>query len=128
MKLLPFLVLFAAFSLKAQTGDSDVRPPVAPSDLRIVDRAGQILDSEAKWNRKDNRKCPGDAKTFSLYCALEKATKEIDGEFEHRGAAMQEARFVVDEITKERDYHHRLMDYNNDPPTTLADIHRVLDR
>jgi hypothetical protein len=28
---------------------------------------------------------------------LEKVTNEVTGKFEHRGAAMQEARFVIDE-------------------------------
>jgi len=37
-------------------------------------------------------------RTFSLYCALEKAINEVSGKFEHRGAAMQEARFVIDDI------------------------------
>jgi hypothetical protein len=44
---------------------------------------------------------------------LEKATDEVSGKFEHRGATMQEARFVIDEIAPNRtNYNHRLMDYN----------------
>jgi hypothetical protein len=121
------LVIFA-LAAHAQTDDSDVRPPVHPSDLKVIDRAMRILDSEAKWNRSDNRKCPAGAAKVSLYCALEQATDEVDGKFEHRGAAMQETRFVVDEITKNRDYHHRLMDYNNDPTTSFADIQQVFRR
>jgi hypothetical protein len=36
---------------------------------------------------------------------------------------MQEARFVIDEIAPNRNnYNHRLMDYNNDPTTTFADV------
>jgi hypothetical protein len=31
----------------------------------------------------------------------------------------------VQERTEGRDYHHRLMDYNNDPATNLADIHSL---
>jgi hypothetical protein len=31
-------------------------------------------------------------------------------------------REIVDERTKTRNYHHRMMDYNNDPTTTLADV------
>ena len=34
-------------------------------------------------------------------------------------------RFVIDEITATRDYDHRLMDYNNDPRTSFADIQEV---
>lgn len=93
--------------------------------MRILQRAAQILSSPSKWNRADTRVCPDDAKTFSLYCALEKATKEANGKFVHRGAAMQEARFVIDDIAPNRkSYHHRLMDYNNDPTTTFAEVQK----
>jgi hypothetical protein len=103
-----------------------VRPPVAKTDVRIVQRARQILDSPSKWNRADNRICPKDAKTFSLYCALEKATDEVSGNFEHRGAAMQEARFVIEELVPDRQkYDHRVLGYNNNRRTTFADIQKV---
>jgi hypothetical protein len=106
--------------------DSKVRPPVTKTDLQIVKRAREILDSESKWNRADNRVCPAQAKTVSLYCALQMATIEVAGKAEHRGAALQEARFVIDEIVADRNYEHRLMNYNNDPTTTFADIQEVL--
>ena len=38
---------------------------------------------------------------------------------------MQEARFVIDEIVPNRNYDHRLMDHNNDPKTTFADVQKV---
>jgi hypothetical protein len=115
----------AAASAAAQD-DSNVRPPVTKADVQIVQRARQILDSPAKWNRADDRNCPAGAKTFSLYCALEKATDEVSGNFEHRGAAMQEARFVIDDIAPNASkYEHRLMGYNNDPTTTFADLQKV---
>jgi hypothetical protein len=109
----------------AAMDDSNARPPVTKADLQIVQRARKILDSPSKWNRADNRECPAEARTFSLYCALEKAMTEVSGNFEHRGAALQEARFVIDEIAAERNYDHRLMRYNNDPTTTFADIQEV---
>ena len=128
------LLSFAAISLlavglKAQGGadNPQARPPVTKADLDIVKRAREILGSPAVWNRADTRQCPANEKTFSLYCALEKATDEVTGNFAHRGAAMQEARFVIDDITANRDYNHRLMDYNNDPTTTFADIQKVFD-
>jgi hypothetical protein len=108
----------------ARPDDPDARPPVTKADLRVVERAQQILNSSSKWNRADTRRCPADAKTFSIYCALETATKEESGTFEHRGAAMQEARFLIEDITRHRDYQHRLMDYNNDPTTTFGDVQR----
>jgi hypothetical protein len=109
----------------APADDSNARPPVSKVDLLIIRRAGEILNSETVWNRADNRVCPDDAKTFSLYCALEKASKEVST-FEHRSAVMQEARFVIDEIAPKRNYEHRLMNYNNDPSTTFADIKKVM--
>ena len=110
----------------AQVNDSDVRPPITEADLRIVKRAREILNSPSKWNRADNRVCPETAKVFSLYCALQIATKEVSAKQDHRGAALQETRFVVDEITFGRNYEHRLMNYNNDPTTTFEDIQEVL--
>jgi hypothetical protein len=126
------VVLSFAASLQAQSSsdkgndDPDARPPVTKADVRIVQRAKQILDSPEKWNRSDNRVCPAEAQSFSLYCALEKATDEVTGNFQHRSAAMQEARFVIDDVAPNRkNYKHRLMDYNNDPTTTFADIQKV---
>jgi hypothetical protein len=101
---------------------------VAKVDLEIVKRAREILDSPSKWNRADNRVCPATAKTFSLYCALEKATTEKTGSFAHRGAAMQEARFVIEQIAPNvNHYEHRLRDYNNDPTTTFAGVQKFFD-
>ena len=67
-------------------------PRVTQTDLRIAQRAIHILDSPARWNRADTRVChvkpckqgcPDNAKTFSLYCALRKATTEVTGKFDH---------------------------------------------
>jgi hypothetical protein len=111
---------------QSNSDDSNVRPAVTKTDLQIVKRARQILNSESKWNRADSRICPAEAKTVSLYCALEMATVEVGGKAEHRGAALQEARFVIDEIARDRNYEHRLMNYNNDRTTTFSDIQEVL--
>ncbi len=107
---------------------SQSTPPLTKTSVQIVQRARQILDSPAKWNRADNRRCPAGSTTFSLYCALEKATLELSGSFEHRGTVMQEARFVIEEIAPNIDsYEHRLMGYNNDPTTTFADVQMLFD-
>ena len=111
---------------QSNSDDSNVRPAVTKTDLQIVKRAREILNSESKWNRADSRICPAEAKTVSLYCALEMATVEVGGKAEHRGAALQEARFVIDEIARDRNYEHRLMNYNNDRTTTFSDIQEVL--
>jgi hypothetical protein len=128
--LVAFLLLPSATKAQQTTpqssSDSNLRPTVTKADLEIVKRAREILDSESKWNRADNRICPAEAKTVSLYCALQMATIAVGGKAEHRGAALQEARFVIDEIAADRNYEHRLMNYNNDPTTTFADIQEVL--
>ena len=126
------LISFSAVTAGAQKpvggeDDSNVKPPVTAADVQIVERAKAILDSPAKWNRKDTRVCPAGAKTVSMYCALEQATSEITGDFKHRGAAMQEARFVIDAVVPHNHYEHRLKDYNNDPRTTFADMQHVFD-
>jgi len=124
---LPSQVMLASAVLAHETegkfqGDSNADPPVTQDDVRIVQRAKAILNSPAKWNRADNRECPKTAKAFSLYCAIEIASDEVSGHFEHREAAMQQARFVIDDdLAKGNHYDHRLMDYNNDPRTTFAD-------
>ncbi|HEY4088414.1 MAG TPA: hypothetical protein VGM43_20930 [Bryobacteraceae bacterium] len=105
--------------------NSEVEPSVSEADIRIIERAKALLNSPAKWNRADNRGCPAAAMKLSLYCALDRATTEVTGQFAHRGAAMQQARFVIDEdLAKGNHYEHRLMDYNNDPKTTFADVQR----
>ena len=124
-------ILLLPIAAKAQgnavpaSDDSQISPPITQADLQIVKRAREILDSPSKWNRADNRQCPAGAKTFSLYCALQIATIEVSGKSAHRGAALQEVRFVIDQIAADRKYEHRLMNYNNDPTTTFADIQEV---
>lgn len=125
--LLLFAVAMQAVAAQSQD-NSRSRPPVSKSDIEIVERARQILSSPEKWNRADNRICPDSATEFSLYCALEKATHDVTADFAHRGAAMQEARFVIDgDLAPRNKYQHRLMNYNNDPKTTFVDVQRFFD-
>jgi len=100
--------------------------PVTENDLRILVRANQILSSPAVWNRHDTRECHETDKTWSLFCALEKASREILKEYRHREVALQEVRFAIEDVTDGREFYHRLMDYNNLPDTQLADVKRVL--
>jgi hypothetical protein len=100
---------------------------LAADDLRIAQRARLILSSQVVWNRADNRQCPPNAKMISLYCALEKATLEVTGSFDHRGMVMDDARAAIDEVAPHHpNYDHWLMGYNNDPSTTFADIQKLL--
>ena len=102
-------------------------PPVSSEDVAILLRAKELLPDEAHWNRHGDRNCLPDAKVLTLFCALHKASVEVLGEYDHRRAALQEVRFAIEEVTKGREFEHRLMDFNNLPETHLADIQRVLD-
>jgi hypothetical protein len=106
------------------TFELDSRHEVKPSalDLEIVKKASAILSREAAWNRADNRNCPPNATTWSIYCALEKADVDVSGGFHHRRPAAEIVRKIVLERTATRNYHHELMDYNNDPTTHLEDV------
>jgi hypothetical protein len=97
-------------------------------DLAVVARAAQILSAEAAWNRADNRKCPVNATQWSIYCALEKAEIEVTGGFHHRRPAAEIVRKIVDERARKRDYHHLLMEYNNDPRTHLRDVQTLFEQ
>jgi hypothetical protein len=46
----------------------------------------------------------------------------VTGGFHHRRPALELVRQIVDERSEGRNYHHRLMDYNNDPSTRLEDV------
>jgi hypothetical protein len=100
--------------------------PVTDEDLRILQRADKILVSPAVWNRHDTRICKPTDKIWSLFCALEKASLDVLGEYRHREVALQEVRFAVEDVTKGIDFEHRLMDYNNLASTKFEDIKHVL--
>jgi hypothetical protein len=73
-----------------------------------------------------------------LFCALQKADREILGEYEHRNVALQEVRFAIQDATRDRQTEmairalrqfslpHRLMDFNNLPETRFEDVKQVL--
>jgi hypothetical protein len=102
--------------------DHDHEVPPNDLDRQILQRALAIITSDAVWNRADNRRCPAGANTWSIYCAEEQATIEVAGAFHHRRPALELVREIVDERSKGKSYSHRLMDYNNDPQTTFADL------
>ena len=122
-------VVFAALAGCATTPTpsyEDREQAVSAQDLAILDGADAILAEEADWNRHDTRECPPGATTFSLFCALQKASIDILGAYDHRRVALQEVRFAVEDATKGREFEHRLMDYNNLPETRFSDIKRLL--
>jgi hypothetical protein len=114
------------FSLGTQTLrfklDTSRQVPPSELDRTIVKRAAVILSSRTAWNRADDRQCSATATTWSIYCAMQRATVEVTGGFHHRRPALEVVRQIVDKRAAGRRYHHRLMDYNNDPTTRLEDV------
>ena len=100
--------------------------PVTPDDLRILDRADAILSDESKWDRHDDRQCTPQDKTWSLFCALQRASMDVLGKYDHRRVALQEVRFAIEAAAPGAVFEHRLRDYNNLPTTTFQDIKAVL--
>jgi uncharacterized protein (DUF305 family) len=108
--------------------------PATAHDLQTLERAAALLGSESAWNRNDDRRCADDEamEKRSLFCALQRASADVYGSHDphkvadHRRVALQEVRFAVEEATRGRELDHRLMDFNNLPETTLADVQRVL--
>lgn len=102
--------------------------PVTPEDLRILEVADAFLKDESAWNRKDDRQCDDDKASgrWSLSCALDVACIEVLGQYDHTRAALQEVRFVVEEVTAGRQFEGRLMGFNNLPETRFEDVKRVL--
>lgn len=109
---------------------SDTEPTPTDLDRRIVERAAEILATEAVWDRADDRKCAPDDKTWSLYCALDRASLELTGGFHHRRPCLQIVRQILyervaEERKKGRKYPHIVMDYNNDRAVRLSDVQSV---
>jgi DNA-directed RNA polymerase sigma subunit (sigma70/sigma32) len=57
---------------------------------------------------------------------LTQATAEVSGGVHYRQPALQTVREVLNEVDGRRIRLHRLMEYNNDPETTLDDIYKIL--
>jgi hypothetical protein len=102
--------------------------PVTAEDLRVLEKADAFLMDESAWNRKDDRQCDDDKATgrWSLSCALDVACIDVLGQYDHTRAALQEVRFVVEEVTAGRQFEGRLMGFNNLKETRFEDVKRVL--
>jgi hypothetical protein len=100
---------------------------VDTADLDILVRALEILASPDVWNRHDTRECHADDRTFSLFCALHRASIDVAGEYEHRRTALQEVRFAIEESRPGVEYEHRMQDFNNEDETTFAEVRGTIE-
>jgi hypothetical protein len=95
------------------------------ADLKILARAQQILSGPSVWNRLDDRVCDDrQAQSWSLYCALTRASLEVTGGFAPGRPVMQEARAAVVEVAH-RSFQRGLLDFNNLESTTYSDVAKV---
>lgn len=133
------LALLAVSVMSCSKNDNGLTPstvdlekrdlPVTEDDLRILNRADELLTDESTWNRSDDRECEDDEASGkrSLFCALQKASTDVLGKYDHRRAALQEVRFAVEaKVGNDDKYTHRLMEFNNQQTTQLSDIKAVL--
>jgi hypothetical protein len=123
VKLIAFVLL--GLSVPVRATESDAAPDLA-DDIRVLDRASELLTDESRWNRQDTRECLPQAQTISLFCGLHAASIEVLGRYDHRRAALEEVRLAIEELSNGRTFEHRLMDFNNLPATTFSDIKQVL--
>jgi hypothetical protein len=94
-------------------------------DLKILQVADDLLSDEDGWSKDSETDCYIQEKN-SLFCALEKASIEVNGQYIHRKAALQEVRFAIDDYYPSYWRQHRLADFNSNPQTRFSDIKRVI--
>ena len=127
-KYLVFMLIFGLCSCGQNLPDYEKRDiEVTQTDLEILIRANELLNSEELWNRNSIRTCRKDHKELSLFCALMRASRQITGKYEHRRAAIQEVRFVIDDQYRTRWSKHRLADFNGNADTSFEDIKKVIE-
>jgi hypothetical protein len=103
-------------------------PPVRTIDVEVVAMAESLLADSTHWHKRDDRLCTDDRTNdrWSLFCALQYASMETTGEYNHHSAVMNTVRLIIFELVPQPLYEHPLMDYNNAESTTHHDILRLL--
>ena len=126
-----FNVRQAVFNDKELSIAFDVSHQMAPTDadLQIIKEAKKLLSKESDWNRQCTRKCTPEDTTYSIFCAMMKAQENIlgKGKVHYRQPAMQAFRETLNTMGKGRFNKHRLMDWNNHPQTTFAEVQELFD-
>jgi hypothetical protein len=104
-------------------------PPARKMDLDILNLAWEYLKNSENWHQEDDRHCDDarENRRWSLFCALKMASIEIMKEYNHRNAAIQTVRFVIDDLYPDHGFVHTLKDFNNASNTTHDDILNVIN-
>jgi hypothetical protein len=104
-----------------------LREPPSETDVRILQRAKQLLAAESAWDRSASRDCTGASSRRTLYCAIRQASFETTGNFRHRRPALQAVRDEIGVLKPDAHYEHRLSGFNADPSVALRDVQHLLD-
>lgn len=103
-------------------------PPATDDDTAILRSALAGLDEIESWNREEAQSCgrTTDLTNTGLFCMLYTAVEARMGRYHHRQPAVELVRAVIFERWRDRITSHTLVDFNNHPATTTADIRAVL--
>ena len=98
------------------TFDWGFQAPITAIDLKVLQKADQLLAKEKNWNPNDDRLCNDDFSNdqWSLYCLLKKAYLLETGDFNHRAAVLNLLREEISKLNPSRKYKHSLMEFNNE--------------
>ena len=110
--------------------DHDPDVPVTTTDLKIIRKAKDLLKGEKSWHKNDDRDCEDDIEngSYSLFCALKSASIEMEGGYNHRNAIMQKIRHTIVQMYPDKEWEHRLKDFNNMPETDFDVLMDLLNR
>ncbi|MBT8310423.1 MAG: hypothetical protein EX254_00220 [Flavobacteriaceae bacterium] len=101
-----------------------------PVDLEILKRADALLSDASKWNKNDDRECNDDNtnESYSLHCALVKASKEVIGEWDYEPyrPAIRMVLFTLKKYENRRVVERIFQDWNNHPDSTFEELKQVL--
>ncbi|HXV74289.1 MAG TPA: hypothetical protein VD713_06110 [Sphingomonadales bacterium] len=100
---------------------------VSQDDADILIEAKRLLSDESKWTRNEEMQCNLEAEQWTLFCALQKASYNVTGGYELRRIAIEDTRYIIERTIGSGTLERRLIDFNNLPATTFADVQRVLD-
>lgn len=99
-----------------------------PDDLRLMDRALELLASEHRWNaRREGSACPADAEQWSLRCALFEAARQIgEAPVGSYAAAYDVLYTAFERLADDGPFGSALRRYNNHASTGFADVRSLL--
>ena len=103
--------------------------PASEINLAILRQLKKYFTDSSKWNKNDKRTtgfsdCRPNTEQRTLFCALYYASTDIMGDF-YAGPSFQA---IIDAVKRVRKgAQHPIQAFNNDPKTTFAELHEVLN-